>query len=79
MNLTDEALEEWRAHPVSEAVKDALGRSITLQIAACKEAAWAGTPWSDAERLALHRARTLFDDIFEASADDFGAIMEIHE
>jgi hypothetical protein len=77
--LTDEALEEWRAHPVSEAVKDALTRSITLQIAACKEAAWAGTPWPDAERLALHRVHTLFGDLFEADAADFAAIMEIHE
>ena len=79
MNLTDDALEEWRAHPATEAVKAALGRSLSLQVEACKEAAWAGSPWPEADRLALHRAQAIVADIFEANAADFAAIMEMRE
>jgi hypothetical protein len=77
MEMTDEDLAGWRAQPATEFVKAAMGKSLALQREACMEAAWAGSPWPEAERLALHRALTLFGDLFEASAADFAAMMEI--
>jgi uncharacterized protein with von Willebrand factor type A (vWA) domain len=81
MKLTDDGLAEWRAHPVSEYVRDALGRSLNKQMEACKEAAWAGPAWSEARRLSLHRAFVILDEMFnpESTAEDFNEIMEIHE
>jgi hypothetical protein len=79
MKLTDDDLAAWRALPVSEFIKDALGQSLSLQIQACKDAAWAGPPWSEARRLALHKAFAIWEDMFESSAEDFIEIMEIHE
>ncbi len=80
MKLTDDDLAAWRALPVSEFLKDAMGRSITRQVEECRDAAWAGEPWSDARRLALHRVLAIHADIFtDTPAADFEKIMEIHE
>jgi hypothetical protein len=77
MQLTDEALAEWRAHPVTEYVRAVLGKSLGFQREQCKAAAWAGTPWPEEKRLSLHRVLTLSEDMFEASAADFVTILNL--
>lgn len=37
---------------------------------------WAGNPWPEPDRLALLREEALADDMFDASIDDFKAMME---
>lgn len=70
-SLSSEDLEAWRVHPVSLEIKAALRASLEHQREAATEAWWAGRAWSEADRLALLRTETLFEDIFEASANDF--------
>jgi len=74
--LSDEALEEWRAHPVSVLVRQALLASLKEQREAASLAYWAGRPWPEQDRLALLRQESLVEDMFEASADDFKAMMD---
>ena len=74
--LSEEALAEWRAHPVSGAIREAFRAYHRRQIDQCKEAAWAGNPWPEADRLALRREIAALEDMFEADAADFVAMME---
>ena len=75
-NLSQDDLEAWRAIPVAECIRAAITRSLQAQQDMAQAAYWAGRPWSEADRLALIRAQALFEDWFEASADDFKAMME---
>jgi hypothetical protein len=76
MKVTDEAIAEWRAHPVSIALRDGLQWWLERQKDAAMEAYWRGEPWPEAERLALLRERALWSDLFESSADEIGKMME---
>lgn len=77
MQLTEEALAEWRAHPVTMAVRDSLKWVLDRHREAATEAYWSGEPWPEAERLALLREQALWADLFEASADEFGMMKEM--
>lgn len=61
---------------MGKAVKAALLNSVEAQKAAVLAAYYAGNPYSEDERLALRRAEEWLDDLFEASALDFAAMME---
>lgn len=76
MELTDEALAEWRAHPVAAVIRQAFHAYHKRQEEACKRAAWEGSPWPEVDRLSLRREMAAMDDLFEASAADFAAMME---
>lgn len=75
--MTHEALEEWRANPVTMEIRDSLRWVLARKRDAATEAYWQGQPWTEAERLALLREQALFGDLFEASAEDFGMMMEM--
>lgn len=72
-------LEEWRQHPVSLFIKEALRESFRQQVGSAQQAYWAGNPWPEAERLALLRMQALSEDMFESSLDDLMAAMEQHD
>jgi hypothetical protein len=77
MKLTDDGLAEWRAQPVSELVRTAMGKILAAHKQNCMERAWAGNPWPEDERLGLLRTISMYEDIFEATADRFNEIMEL--
>ena len=74
--LSDEALAEWRLHPVSQMVLSCLRAQLQAQRASATAAWWEGRPWPEADRLSVLRLEALVEDMFEASADDFKAAME---
>ena len=73
--LSDEALGEWRAHPVTELIRQSLAMSMALQTSAAEAAYWAGNPWPEPDRIALLRSKAQWEDVFEATAEDFRAMM----
>lgn len=75
--MTPEALEEWRASPVTMEIRNSLRWVLDRKREAATNAYWDGRPWSEAERLALLREQGLWSDLFEASAEDFGMMMEM--
>ena len=74
--LTQDDLDEWRANPVTEAMKCALRRSLDRTREQMTAAYWAGRAVSEAERLALLREEALWDDLFQSSADDLNEAMK---
>lgn len=77
--LSDSDLDEWRNHPVSVLVRSVVEASLNQQEAQCKAAYWAGKPWKEAEREALIRAKSHFNDIFDTPADDYRTMMEFYD
>lgn len=71
-----EALAEWRAHPVTEALRDSLRWQMDRERAALTQAYWAGQPVSEDRRLAYLRKVEVWEDLFEAPAGDLAAVME---
>jgi hypothetical protein len=74
--LTPEHLAEWREHPVSVLVRECLRIRLEQQREAMTQAFWAGSPPSEEDRKAYLRKFDLWDDIFDADADRFNAVME---
>jgi uncharacterized phage-associated protein len=77
--LTDEAVEEWRAHPVTEAVMAALDRYLLDQEEQCKAAAWEGNPWSDVRRLAARLVLSMWWDVKEEPASGINRMLGIED
>lgn len=77
--LSREALEEWRASPALEAVKQAFLAQCRGWEKQCKEAAWQGRPWPEEQRLGLHRATALIEAIFDADVEELQAMMEMED
>lgn len=75
-DFSQEDLEQWRAAPVAQVMRECLARSIGAQKRQAMEAYWAGKPWSEADRLSLRRMELVVEDLFEATADDMNAMME---
>lgn len=75
--LSEEALAEWREHPVSRLVAECLKRVLDAQKASAEASYWAGSQWSEPERLAYLRKVELWEDLFEADAEDFRNTMEM--
>jgi hypothetical protein len=79
MKLTDEALEDWRAHPVTEAVLEALDRFLLDQEEQCKAAAWEGHPWPDERRQAARLALALWYDAKQEPASTLNRMLGIED
>lgn len=75
-NLTDDDLISWRSNHVTEIVNECLWKVHNAQKEQCLEAYWAGSPWTEAELLALRRMESMIDDMFGSTADDLRAVME---
>jgi len=76
-SLSDAELERWREHPVTRIASQALRASIQMQRDSATASYWAGQPWPEADRKALLRLEAAWEDLFEASADDFKAMMRM--
>jgi hypothetical protein len=68
MQLTDESLAEWRAHPVTGYVLAGLDYWLSEQEAACKHAAWMGSPWSEDVRRAVHMVGQFWGELKRENA-----------
>ena len=75
-NLSQDDLDQWRAAPVAECLREILAHSLKAQQQMAQAAYWGGRAWPEPDRLALIRAAALFDDWWTATADDFKAVME---
>jgi hypothetical protein len=76
MTIDEDALAEWRAHPVTSAVLGVLAGAVEAQRKAATDAYWTGQAWPEDERKALLRYAALVEDLELASADDFTTMME---
>lgn len=74
--MTEEELEAWRVHPVTEWIGKALRKSLKQREDALKANYWAGTPVPDEQRLAVLLGLVLWEDIFQASSADFHRAMQ---
>ncbi len=79
MKLTDEALEEWRAHPVTETVLRAVDAFLTDMETQCKDAAWSGRPWPDERRQAVRLALTVWWDVKTEPASGLNRMLGIED
>ena len=68
--LSQELLAEWRQHPVTKVIRQALEVSLDQQKAALTQLYWAGQAASEADRLSLLRQEVFLEDLFEADAAD---------
>ena len=73
---SQEAVEEWREHPVTVALREALQRQHAAQKQALLQAYWQGNLPPESARISLHRMEAFLADFFEADADDLEAVME---
>ena len=71
-----EALSEWQAHPVTELLRDLLGKQLQARKASLQARWWAGQEVSEVDRLAVVRLEEWADDFFLSSAEDIRAAME---
>lgn len=74
-DLTDDALDLWRGHPVTRAIEMALRAQTARQRRAAEAAYWRGAAWPEDQRLSLLRMEALVEDIFESSAADLNEAM----
>jgi hypothetical protein len=79
MRLTDEAVEEWRAHPVTEAILSALDRYLLDQEFQCKDAAWEGHPWPDEKRQAVRLVLSMWWDVKDETASGINRMLGIDD
>lgn len=78
MNLNDISAsnwDEWREHPVTEALKAAIKAMLDRQQAAAEQAYWAGKAWPESERLALVRLAAWHEDFFETTLEEVKQVM----
>lgn len=73
------ALEEWREHPVTEVLREAMRRVVARRKAALLAGYWQGRPASDADRLACLSVEQWCEDFFESDAEDVRAVMESND
>ena len=73
------SLEEWRGHPVTEVLREAMGKVLTQRKAHLQALFWAGRTDLDPDRKALLTVEQWVEDFFEASADDVQQMMESEE
>jgi hypothetical protein len=75
-DITADALDEWRAIPVTMLAQAALRRALDLEYEALTAAFWSGEPVPEADRLAHKRKEALWEDLFQSSIEDFIAAAE---
>lgn len=75
-NKFSDELAEWRQHPVTTVVRQSIRHHLDQAKEAAISAYWAGQAWPEVERLSLIKQQALWEDLFEASAEDFRATME---
>jgi hypothetical protein len=69
--MNDEALEEWREHPVTIEIKDALAEYLDWREKSALGAYWHGSPISEEARLAIRGQMDLWGLMFNSNAADF--------
>lgn len=69
-------LEEWKANPVTEQMREAVTRVLDRQEEALKQSFMQGRQDLELSRLSLLRVRQWAEDFFEASAEDVRAAIE---
>ena len=73
--LSDEALAEWREHPVTRLLRDGLAVQAEALRSSATAAYWSGRAWPEADRLSVLRLEAFREDLFEASADEVKAAL----
>lgn len=69
-------LEEWREHPVTVQLQQAMAKLLAERKQALSKAYLAGKPAPEETRLAVLMVEEWVSDFFESSADDVKAVME---
>jgi hypothetical protein len=69
--MTEDALEEWREHPVTIEIMTALGNYLDARESSATAAYWSGTPVTEAERVSIRRQMDLWARIFKDGAQNF--------
>lgn len=76
MPLTQQQVDEWRRHPVTEALRQALQQEVAQWREILCRHYLAGNPRPEAEREACQWAARTVDDLFQSSADEINAVTE---
>lgn len=77
--LSNEDLNEWRASPITEVLREAVERIYSVRKQEILDAYWRGEPKSEAQRLAVLELQKFREDFFEADADDLRSWLEEDE
>lgn len=72
----EQDLEEWQAHPVTEALKGAVGKVCQRRKDQLCQRYLAGRAASEPERIAVLMIEQWAEDFFESSAEDIRAAIE---
>lgn len=70
------SLEEWRGHPATVALKEAMGKVLARRKRQLEALFWAGRVDLDPDRKALLLLQEWHEDFFESSAEDVKRVME---
>lgn len=80
MQLSREAVNEWLAHPVTEALRRCVTAQAEGRKAEALAAYWQGRPLPEADRIARRMIEQFVDEVFAPDVDDLNAILrEIDE
>lgn len=74
--MKESELNEWREHPVTREIREALRRLLDQEHEAMTQAYWAGQAATDGRREGFLQKRALWEDIFEGSAAEFAVMTE---
>jgi hypothetical protein len=69
--VTEDALEEWREHPVTIEIMTALGNYLDARESSAVAAYWGGVPIPEAERVSIRRQMDLWARIFKDGPQDY--------
>lgn len=78
-NLSKEAVEEWKANPVTVALQSLLGWQIQRRKQALLQAYWRGDEASAGQRQGVAMLEEYHADLFDSTAEDVNAIMEMRD
>ena len=76
MQLSAQQLDDWREHPVTEALQEAMASLIEAQAESIRQSYYRGRAVPEPERLALLRVEEWVTDFFTATLDDMQRTME---
>lgn len=74
--LSNEQLEEWREHPVTQALRLVLQGQLAAIRDQSLRAYWSGNPIPEADRQSIRRMEGFLEDLFETSSDEIEAAKE---
>lgn len=66
-----DSLEDWRAHPVTEAILQVLSMAAEANREAAFQSYWEGKPWKDKDVGQAHAQDELINDLKNTTAEEW--------